>query len=131
MRVVFDTNIFVSAFAIPGGQSERAIMRIVDGTDRLIISKPIIHELLGILSTKFSHDTEQLSHVAVYLVELGEMVSPRRKLKVLNDEADNRILECAMTGKTDIIVTGDKAMLKHREYKGIRIISLREYLENA
>ena len=131
MRVVFDTNIFISAFAIPGGRAEQAILRIIEGRDELFISKPIIHELLSVLAAKFSHDTEQLSRIAVYLDELAEMVSPKRKLKVFSDEADNRILECAATAKVDVIVTGDKALLKHGEYKGISIISLREYLGNT
>jgi predicted nucleic acid-binding protein len=48
---------------------------------------------------------------------------------VLRDEPDNRILECADFGKADVIVTGDKEMLRQKEFKGIKIVSLREYLE--
>ncbi len=47
--------------------------------------------------------------------------------KVLDDEPDNRTIECAVTGKAVAIVTGDKAMLRLREYKGIRIITLNDY----
>jgi uncharacterized protein len=43
---------------------------------------------------------------------------------VLEDEPDNRILECATFGKVDIIVTGDKEMLHLKEHMGVKIASL-------
>ena len=128
MRAVFDTNIFISAFIFPGAEAEKAIFRIINNEDRLIISKPIILEVLAVLSNKFSRDREAISRVAVHLAELGEVVEPDRQIHILRDEPDNRILECALAGKADIIVTGDREMLKLKEYEGIRIIRLREYI---
>ena len=49
---------------------------------------------------------------------------------MLKDEPDNRILECAISGKADLIVTGDKEMLGLKEYLGIKIERLRDYLES-
>jgi len=129
MRVVFDTNIFISAFAILGSQAEKAILKIIEGDDTLLLSKEIIDEVLSILSTKFSRDREALSHVAVILSELGELVTPTKRISILRDEPDNRILECALSGNADVIVTGDKDMLKLRLYEKVRIISLKEYLK--
>ena len=76
MRVVFDTNIFVSALILPGSRAEQALTRVVDGSDRLILSKPILDELLTVLSRKFSRDREELARVAVWLGELAEWVRP-------------------------------------------------------
>jgi uncharacterized protein len=129
MRVVFDTNIFISALAIPGSLAEKAVSRIIEGRDELVISPDIIKEVLSVLSLKFGRDREALSHVAVILSELGELVEPKQTVRVLKDEPDNRILECATFGKADIIVTGDKEMLRLREHMGVKIASLREYLE--
>jgi putative PIN family toxin of toxin-antitoxin system len=129
MRVVFDTNIFVSAFAIPGSLAEKAILRIIEGLDTLILSKELLDELLFILSVKFSRDREEISRIALFLSEMSEWVAPAFHLHVLEDKADNRILECAIRGKADVIVTGDKAMLKLRDYKEVKIISLRAYLD--
>ncbi|MBI5675112.1 MAG: putative toxin-antitoxin system toxin component, PIN family [Nitrospirae bacterium] len=129
MRVVFDTNIFISALVIPGGQTEKAISRITSGADTLLISKAIIDEVLSVLYNKFGRDIEAISHTAVFLSELGEMVHKTSKIRILQDDPDNRILECALSGKADIIVTGDKEMLGLKEYKGVKIISLREFLE--
>ena len=130
MRVVFDTNIYVSAFALHGEQAEKAIDAILESRVSLIISKPIIDELLRVLAEKFAQDAEALSRTALFINSIAETVNPRRKLKVLADVPDNRILECALTGNADAIVTGDKAMLALGEYKGVRIISLREYLKS-
>lgn len=130
MRVVFDTNIFISALVIPESLAEKAIIKIIGGVDSLVISKEIINEVLSVLSTKFSRDKEAISRVAVNLSELAELVDPTKRIRILKDDPDNRILECALCGKADFIVTGDKEMLKLREYKGVKLLSLKEYLES-
>lgn len=129
MKAVFDTNIFVSAFAIPAGQAARAVGLIIEGRVRLAISKAIIHEVLSVLARKFSRGPEELARTAVFLSDLAELVSPRSKLAVLDDEPDNRILECAVTADAGIIVTGDRAMLSLKTYQQIRVLSLRKFLD--
>jgi len=129
VKVVFDTNIFISAFVIPNSKAEQAIIKIIEGSDTLLLSKEIVGEILSVLSTKFHRDREAISHVALYLSELARIVKPTRKIRLFKDDPDNRILECAVSGKADVIVTGDKEILKLGEYEGIRIISLKEYLE--
>jgi uncharacterized protein len=128
VKVVFDTNILVSALVFPGGHGEAALRRIIEEQDQLVISRPILDELLGILARKFSRDAEELAHVAVFLSGPSLSVRPRRKLQVVKDEPDNRILECALAGHAEAIVTGDHALLSLRQYRGVRIISLREFL---
>jgi putative PIN family toxin of toxin-antitoxin system len=128
MRVVFDTNVFVSALAFPGGQGDAAMRRIVEGVDELLLSRAILDELLTVLGRKFARDAEQLAQVAVIVTELSEMVAPRRRLKVLADEPDNRILECALEGRADAIVAGDKALLALKSFQGIPVQTLAGYL---
>jgi len=127
-RVVFDTNILVSALVFPGGRGEAALRRIIEQTDQLILSRPIVDELLDVLARKFARDAEELAHVAVFVTELAVVVAPKRRLRVVKDDPDNRILECAVTGRAEAIVTGDKALLALRFYQKIRILTLREYL---
>ena len=131
MKAVFDTNIFISALAIPGGQAERAINLAIDGRVELFISKAIIHEVLDVLVDKFSREADQISRTAVFLSEIAKLIVPDRKLAVLNDEPDNRILECAVAGGVNVIVTGDKAMLNLKRFGEIRIINLRQFLDEA
>ena len=131
MKIVFDTNVLVSALVFPGGRADAALRRIVEERDQLLLSKPILDELLGILARKFSRETEELAHVAVFLSDLSIVVKPRRKLAVLADEPDNRILECAVSGGAHAIVTGDKALLGLKTFRKVKLLSLREYLEEV
>lgn len=128
MKVVFDTNVLVSALVFPGGRAEAALLRIVEERDKLLLSKPILDELLGVLARKFARDAEELARTAVLLSELAIAVRPRRRLRIVKDDPDNRVLECALTGRADAIVTGDSALLGLGEFRGVRIMSLREYL---
>ena len=128
MRVVFDTNVLVAALVFPGGQGEAALQRILEERDELFLSRAILDELLGVLARKFARDAEALSRVAVFLGEVSTLVKPARRVKVLRDDPDNRILECAAAAGADAIVTGDREMLALGEYAGVRILSLAEYL---
>ncbi|HLI78700.1 MAG TPA: putative toxin-antitoxin system toxin component, PIN family [Candidatus Binataceae bacterium] len=129
MRVVFDTNIFISAFLVPGRQADKALDRIVSGLDRLVISKAIIDEALTVLEHKFGWSSERLGQAATLLVKLGEIIATKQRLQLLRDDPDNRILECAVAGRADLIVTGDREMLDLKQFEGIRIVSLRSYLD--
>ncbi len=128
MRVVFDTNVLVSALVFPGGRGEEALQRILEERDELLVSPPILDELLGVLSRKFARDAEALARTAVFLGDMATLVKPGRRLRVLADEPDNRILECAVAGRAEAIVTGDRAMLALGEYRGTRVLALADYL---
>lgn len=104
-------------------------MRVVEGEVQLAISQAVIHEVLDVLARKFDRNPEELARVAVHLSELAEVVAPRRRLKVLRDDPDNRILECAVTARAEVIVTGDQAMLALGRYRDIRILSLKDFIE--
>src|SRR5262249_7985745 len=98
VRIVFDTSILLSTLTFPGGRGEAALLRIVEERDQLFLSKPILDELLGILARKFARDAEELARTAIFISALGTTVRPRRKLRVVKDEPDNRLLECAVAG---------------------------------
>ena len=80
------------------------------------------------LARKFARDADALAQVAVFLGGVSTPVKPGRRLKVLADEPDNRILECALAGRADAIVTGDKAFLALTAWRSIRVIGLPDYL---
>jgi predicted nucleic acid-binding protein len=65
----------------------------------------------------------------LFLSELATTVRPRRRLRVLDDEGDNRVLECGLAGRVDAIVTGDKRMLKLGVHRDVRILRVREFLD--
>lgn len=129
MRVVFDTNVLVSALVI-GGRAAEAVGRVIAGDDQLVLPRPLVDELLSVLARKFSRDGEQLSRVALFLAEIGELVAPTEEIALLADGADNRVLECAVAGRADTIVTGDRAMLEQQSFREIAIVTLRDYLSS-
>jgi predicted nucleic acid-binding protein len=49
---------------------------------------------------------------------------------VLDDDADNRVLECGLAGRVRAVVTGDRQMLKLGSYRDIRIMTIREFLSS-
>jgi len=129
VRVVFDSNIFISALVFRSGQAAKALGKIVDGVDTLVISREIIREVAEVLGRKFDADADEMSRVALFLADIGEMVEPGRRLAVLQDEPDNRILECAEAGRAASIVTGDRAMLALGCHGDVRIMPLAAYLK--
>ena len=96
MRVVLDSNVYVSAFVLPGGAASQLMAALLRGRAEPLISRPIMAEVLGVLGRKFAADREQLARTALFLSGFAEQVVPRERLHVLSDEPDNRILECAV-----------------------------------
>jgi putative PIN family toxin of toxin-antitoxin system len=129
VKVVFDSNVYVSALAIPGGVAERALRAAIDGAFELAISRPILTEVLEVLSRKFARDAEQLARTALFLSSVAEMVAPARRVRVLMDDPDNRILECALAARADIIVTGDRQMLALSAWEGVELVTLRRFVD--
>jgi uncharacterized protein len=128
MRVVLDSNVYVSAFVVPGGAAGQVIESLLRGHAIALISRPIVAEVLSVMARKFAADREALARTALFLNEFAELVAPRERLQVLADEPDNRILECAVAGHAQTIVTGDRAMLRLGQYAGIQIVSVRAFL---
>ena len=126
-RVVFDTNIFLSAFTF-GGKPEVAFEMARAGRIRLIVSASILAELASILRGKFAWDDEDVREALIVVGRHADLVKPGLRLRVLEDDADNRILECAVEGHADLIVSGDHHLLGLKEYGGIPIVRVSEFL---
>ena len=129
MKVVFDTNVYVSALVFPGGRADAALRRAIDDEHRVLISRPIVDELLGVLARKFARDAEELSRVALFVGDLCEIVVPEVQVADLRDLADNRVLECALAGRADLIVTGDRTMLRLGVWRAVRIATVAAFLD--
>lgn len=129
MRVVFDTNIFISAFVIPGGHAEDAYLHAVHGKFELFTSVAILTETANKLRTKFGWSDERIAKLLRSVSETATVLKTEPHLHVLTDEADNRILECAVLAEADIVVSGDKHLLSLEHYESARIVKLAEFLQ--
>lgn len=130
LRVVLDTNIIISAILF-GGKPEKLIKLALAGKINLLISYDIIAETVFILRNKFKWSNYQVREVDLMLRDTAILVAPLKRLSVVDeDDADNRILECALEGKADYIISGDKKhLLRLESFKGIPIISADIFLK--
>ena len=128
MKVVFDTNIYISAFVIPGGNAEKAYLHAIDGDYELCTSVAILAELARKLEGKFDWEKRNIAQLITSISNVAAVLKTEPWLKVLSDDPDNRILECALKAEANFLVTGDKHLLKLRSYENFKIITLSAFL---
>ena len=128
-KVVLDTNIYLSAILF-GNKPEEFIGLGKTGKIQILISEEILAEIAGILKRKFKWDDTLISDAIESIKEYTVLITPSETVNIIKlHEPDNRILECAVEGKADYIVSGDKHhILPLKEYKKIKILSASEFI---
>jgi putative PIN family toxin of toxin-antitoxin system len=129
VRAVFDTNVYVAAFLTPGAEAEQALLRAYRRQVNLFTSLPILTEVARVLRGKFGVSEAGVRAALRVIARAAGVVQPRRRVAVLEDETDNRIRECAIEAGVDLIVTGDRDLLRLREFEGVAIVRLRDFLQ--
>lgn len=131
IRVVADTNIYISALMF-GGLPGTVLDLGLAGAIQLIASAEILDELNGKLRGKFRVEAEDATRIRLRLEQAAEVIVPGISLdEVPDDPDDNRILECAVVGRADAIISGDRHLLRLGSYAGIPIMTARRFLEAA
>ena len=129
-RVVFDTNIYISALHFQKGNPRKILEMADDVIYRLLISKQIISEIRGVLRVKFRYEISYIDLIEDLLLKTAELIEPIGKITILKrGPDDNKILECAESGKADRIVSGDADLLDLKKFKTIKIVSASEFIE--
>jgi uncharacterized protein len=134
IRAVFDTNVIVSGLTTVSGSPHDVLDDWVRGDVVLIISEAIVDEVSGVLRRPFFHEKRHVGETDVFrirqsLLSDAIVISPKKCLRVIPaDPSDDRILECALDGDAEYVVSGDHHLLELREYQGIQIVSPREFL---
>ena len=131
-KVVFDTNVLISAVLVKEGISAKLIKH--SEPFEVVTSEEILTELLEKLQLPRIKDKYKFSDALI-----GEYISTLRKdstvvsvftqVSVVRDTNDNMVLACAIDGKADYLVTGDKDLLDIGTYQGVIIISPAEFLQ--
>ena len=129
MRVVLDTNVYISAMLF-GGNCEEILKLASQALFEVVISKKIIDEIKSVLKKKFYWTDKQIAEVIKYIKEISSILNPDISLNIVKEDlADNKIIECAVASNATYIVTGDKYhLLPIKEYGGIKILSPIEFL---
>ena len=128
MKVVFDTNVFVSAFIVQGSQGETALLLAQRRKVFLYSSVPILTETARILRSKFDQLEDDIRAALRIISRAATLLQPARNIAVLEDLPDNRILGCAVTAHANLVVTGDHHLLRLREFEDIPMVRLADFL---
>lgn len=128
IRVVVDTNIIISSVFWRGSPYE-VVLKGVLREYQLVTSTAILDETADRLRNKFRFPERGIHRLVDILLTYSHLTEPSSRFDVVRDKKDNKILECAFDGKTDYIVTGDTDLLYIKEFKGIKIITAKEFLD--
>ncbi|OGL18570.1 MAG: putative toxin-antitoxin system toxin component, PIN family [Candidatus Rokubacteria bacterium RIFCSPLOWO2_12_FULL_69_21] len=131
MRVVLDTNTLISALLFSGTAS-RLVPLWQSRRITVLVSKEILQEYLRVLAyPKFQlGDHEIRALVEEELLPFAETIRVRRRLAVVRrDPEDDKFLECAVAGRAEYLVTGDRDLREFGSYRGITILTVGEFLE--
>jgi len=131
-KAALDTNILISALGWKGNPKQ-VLEKIVKGEIELVISDEQFAELSEVLEyPKFGFTEEQKGRFKALILELATFIKPLEKINVIKEDPDdNIILECAATGNADYIVTGDPHLLALKEFRGIKIVTAKRFLEET
>ena len=130
-RIVFDTNVLVSALMFPRSVPRQAF-NLAYSTGKILASTATTLELEEVLSRKkfekyFSME-ERIQFVARFFAD-AEIIEIKEKITACRDRKDDKFLELAVNGKADYIITGDQDLLLLHPFQNIVIISVSDYLK--
>ena len=131
MIVVLDTNVLISAIFWRGAPY-KIIVNALKKKYSLCLSTEILNELEEKLRLKFKFPENKIEDHIEIIKEYGIIIRPTvRTNAVKEDPDDNKVLECAVEGKADYIISGDNHLLKIKEFNGIKILTPKEFLDSV
>ena len=131
MRVVLDTNILISAL-FWRGNPYKVVSNALEKRYSLYLSDEILNELEEKLRIKFEFPEDKIRNHIEILREHGKVIKPDVEVGIIREDPDdNKVLECAVSCNADYIVSGDSHLLKLKEFKGVRIVTAKEFLDLA
>lgn len=129
LRVVLDTNVYLSAFVFPHGKVG-TVWRLALQRRYIVVTSPfIVRELMRKLREKFVYGEAIREQIKRKVIKHAEVFQEKKIPTVIaEDPDDNHILACALAGKADCIVSGDKDLLRLKTFEGIAIVTPLEFL---
>ena len=129
VKAVYDTNIIVSAL-IGRGFPFIALLLVLTGNIQLVVTESLFQEYEEVLRRpKFRNLRQDISAVLSTIRRYATLVIPDDTItKITIDDPDNRVLECAVAGKVDYIVTGNTKHFSFEEFMDIKVVSPKEFI---
>lgn len=128
LRVVVDTNVRFSAL-LYGGAPRRLVAVLTPPAFLQIVSQSLLDEFRIVLARKTPWTPAQIETEISTASAACELVHPDVVISACRDPDDNRILECALGGHADVIISGDQDLLALNVFQSVRIVTIREFLD--
>jgi len=132
MRYVFDTNVIVSAFLFDKSRPAIALQFTLEN-EVILLSQKLLEEITEVLTRKkFKRYIDDATRIRLleYLVCSASIVKVCVNVNEYRDPKDNQILELALSGKADYIITGDLDLLTMNPFQTIEIITVEQFLRS-
>lgn len=130
IRAVVDTNVLVSGLLSPAGKEALILRAIHQGLVRACCSAAILKEYAAVLARpKFAFPPDEIEAVLAMLEDKGELVQPAPSPVSSPDPGDTKFLDCALTARADVLVTGNKRHFPEGTYGTTRVVNAGELLE--
>jgi len=130
VRAVFDTNVLVSALLFENSTPAQAFFSVI-ANGEILISIALTNEIHRILyRPKFDRyiNDSQREDFMLALVENSTLVDVTEEINICRDPKDNMILELAVSGRADVIVTGNDDLLVLNPFREIVILNPQAFL---
>ena len=129
-RVVIDTNVIISSIFWKNGNPHKITLLAIEQKIQNFTSQDMINELAKVLKVDFKQPDEYAERQVNLLLAYSEIAEPQIKVKAVHeDPKDNMILECALGADAEFVITGDNHLLKLKNFKGIKILTPKEFLD--
>lgn len=128
MKALFDTNVLLAAF-LTEGVCAKLLTRARKQQFNLITCPFILHEFERILTKKFSATKQEKENALALITEAAQDIVQPSEIPTgaCRDKDDDNVLACALEADADYLVTGDKDLLQMKAFRGIRIITPRDF----
>ena len=133
MRVVIDTNVWVSRLLLADSVTARTVDAALESSE-VVISEPLAEELANVLAREKFDRYVSLADREEFLRRLLQVATTVPVLTEVTDcrgADDNRILALALDAESDYILTGDQDLLTMNPWREIEIVSPRAFLETT
>jgi hypothetical protein len=128
MRVVFDTNVFVSGLNF-GGKPAIVLQMAAKAECILVTSEDILLEIEDVLLRKFFWGAGNVAATLTGIRAMADVVKPEIVLSDCEDPDDNRIVEAAVAGGVACIVSGDRHLLRIKVFRGVEIVNVNDFVD--
>ncbi|MDO8517056.1 MAG: putative toxin-antitoxin system toxin component, PIN family [Nanoarchaeota archaeon] len=132
MKITIDTNVLISG-SFWAGASDKILEKIENKEIELFLSKDIIEEFSEVLDyeeikNKIRDKGLELRRTIEKIISISTIIEPLEKFDIVEEDPDdNKILECAVEGKVNYIISQDKHLLKLKEFQDIKILTPEEF----